>query len=132
MKYGEFHIDHRILKAVDIMNTINGGMSQAVTRLEKMDKNYMLIVKMPGITPGNLVIEVKNNTINIYHKVSVQKSELYGGSGFFQFMVGQMVIPFDVNILRIKAVYDEHVLRIILPFNEFSNGYSKQINVDES
>ena len=132
MRFGNIHIDRDILLTTDLMNTINGGMSKAWTYMEKKDKHYMLNVKVPGVDPSDLIVEIKNNTLFIFHKVSVHTNNLYKGSGYFPFSVGLMVIPFDVNIKGIKAEFENKELHVIMPFNEMSSGYYKRISIDHS
>jgi HSP20 family molecular chaperone IbpA len=132
MRFSNFHIDRDVLLTADLMNTINGGMSKPVIRMERLEKNYQIRVKVPGVTPGDLVIEIKNNTIFLFHKVTVHTNDLYKGSGFFPFTIGLMMIPFDVNIMGIQAHYEHNELRVIMPFNELSDGYFKRINIDRA
>jgi len=129
MRFSNFHIDREILLTADLMNTINGGMSKPATHMERQDSNYRLMVKVPGVDPQHLVVEVKNNTLFLFHKVSVHSNDLYKGSDFFPFTVGLMVIPYDVDIKSIKAEYENNELRVIMPFNELSGGYFKRINI---
>jgi HSP20 family molecular chaperone IbpA len=131
MRFGNFHIDPNILLTADLMNTINGGMSRPKTKMERLERNYLLRVRVPGVNPRDLVVEVKNNTIFLFHKVSVQNQDLYKGSDFFPFTVGLMVIPFDVNIPGIHAHFENNELQVVMPFNEFSNGYFKRISIDQ-
>ena len=132
MRFSNLHIDREVLLTADLMNTINGGMSKPVTKMERLEKNYLLKVKVPGVAPEDLVIEVKNNTIFLFHKVSVHNTDLYKGSDFFPFTVGLMIIPFDVNIRGINAQYEHNELQVIMPFNELSDGYFKRINIDKA
>lgn len=132
MRFNNIHIDREILLTTDLMNTINGGMSKSWTYVEKKDDHYVLNVKVPGVDPSGLIIEIKNNTLFIFHKVSVHNNELYKGSDYFPYSVGLMVIPFDVNIKRIKAEFENNELQVIMPFNEMSDGYYKRISIDHS
>jgi HSP20 family molecular chaperone IbpA len=132
MRFNNFHIDPQVLLTADLMNTINGGMSKPVIRMERLEKHYLIRVKVPGVTAENLVIEIKNNTIFLFHKVSVHSNDLYKGSDFFPFTVGLMIIPFDVNIRGIQAHYEHNELQVIMPFNELSGGYFKRINIDRA
>lgn len=129
MRFNNLHIAREILLAADLMNTINGGMSKPVTVMQRKEKNYILKVKVPGVDARDLVVEVKNNTLFLFHKVSVHTNDLYKGSGFFPFTVGLMMIPYDVNIKEIKAEFEENELHVIMPFNELSNGYYKRITI---
>jgi HSP20 family molecular chaperone IbpA len=130
MRFSNFHIDREVLLTADLMNTINGGMAKAITYMERKDNHYVLHVKAPGVDPSDLIVDIKNNTIFIYHKVSVHANDLYKGSDFFPYSIGLMVIPFDVNVKGIKAEFENNELHVIMPFNEMSSGYYKRITID--
>ena len=132
MKFSNNHIDREILLTTDLMNTINGGMSKSWTYMEKKEDFYMLHVKVPGVDPSGLIVEIKNNTLFIFHKVSVNTNDLYKGSDYFPYSVGLMVIPFDVDIDGIRAEFENNELQVIMPFNEMSNGYYKRIPIDHT
>ena len=130
MKPNNFHSARELLLTADLMNTINGGMSKPYTQMKRLEKNYRLKVRVPGVDPGKLVIEIKNNTLFLFHKISVHTNDLYHGSEFFPFTIGLMVKPFDVNIQVIRAEFEKEELHVIMPFNELSNGYFKRIAID--
>ena len=53
MKLNNFHIAREILLTADLMNTMNGGMSKPDIRMERLEKNYRLKIKVPGMSPEN-------------------------------------------------------------------------------
>jgi HSP20 family protein len=130
MRFGGIHIAKNLLLTADVMNTLNGGMSQADIRMSREKDGYTLRAKVPGVDPVRMQVEIKNNRLFLFHHISLRNDDLYDGIHFIPFHIGFVVIPYDVEIKQIKAVYEEGELRVIMPFNEFSSGYHKRIHID--
>ena len=112
------------------MNTLNGGISKPTVQMLRKQKNYLVTVRMPGVDPNKMRVEVHNDRLFLFHDILVEKTELYADINQIPFNIGYVLIPFDVNIREIKAVYEDMELQITLPFNELAGGYDKKINID--
>jgi HSP20 family molecular chaperone IbpA len=132
MRSGGLHITKDLLLTADVMNTLNGGMSKPDIRMSREKDGYILHARLPGVAPARMQVEIKNNQLFLFHHISLRKDDLYDGIHFIPFHIGFVVIPFDVEITQIKAVYEKGELKVIMPFNEFSNGYHKRIHIDKS
>jgi len=130
MRFNDFHISKELLKNVDLMNTINGGISKPTVIMEREKKNYIITARVPGVSPEKLRIEVKNNRLFLFHDIDVENAALYSGKNVIPFNIGYINIPFDVNIKGIIASYIDNELKITLPFNELSDGYFRRIEID--
>jgi HSP20 family molecular chaperone IbpA len=130
MRFNEFHISKELLKNVDLMNTINGGISKPTVIMEREEKNYMVTARIPGVGPEKLRIEVKNNRLFLFHDIDIENPALYSGKKVIPFNIGYIIIPFDVNIKGIEAIYADKELKITMPFNELSDGYYKRIDIN--
>ena len=83
---------------------------------------------MPGIGFENVKIEVNNNQLMIYYFTPVVSQEkalkfpkvLYNNS-----------IPYFVDVTNIAASEQESTLIVKLPFNEFAEGYHRDISVSQ-
>lgn len=130
MRFNDFHISKEILRKVDVMNTLNGGISKPTVHMLRQPANYLVTVRMPGVDPNKMRVEVHNDRLFLFHDIMVENTELYSNNNQIPFNIGYVLIPFDVNIKEIKAVYEDRALQITLPFNELAGGYDKKINID--
>jgi HSP20 family molecular chaperone IbpA len=130
MRFGGLHISKELLLTADVMNTLNGGISSPDIRMSREKDKYILYAKVPGVEPNRMQIEIKNNRLFLFHHIGLRNDDLYDGIHTIPFHIGFVIIPFDVKIKEIKAVYEEGELKVIMPFNEFSNGYYKRIHIE--
>jgi len=131
MRFNDFHISKEVLRKVDIMNTLNGGISKPTVHMLREKKRYLVRVRMPGVDPEKMRVEVHNNKLFLFHDISIENTFLYNETGIIPFNIGYIIIPFDANIKKIKAFYVDNELRITLPFNELADGYQKRIEIDK-
>ncbi len=129
MKFGGFNLPKELLLSTDVMNTINGGMSQPQIRVEKIDEGYRVNTKITGVAPENMQVDIKNNKLFIFHHIHVDNEDLYNEIKTIPYMVGFFNIPFDVDIKGINASYEDNHLKINMPFNEMADGYHKTIDI---
>jgi HSP20 family molecular chaperone IbpA len=132
MRYGGLHISKELLLTADVMNTLNGGISSPDMRMTREQDKYILHARVPGVKPERMQIEIKNNRLFLFSHIPLRKDDLYDGIHSIPFHIGFVIIPFDVRITEIKAVYEEGELKVIMPFNEFSNGYNKRIHIENN
>ena len=131
MRLGGSNITRELLLTADVMNTLNGGMSQPVVHLSREQEGYVLHARVPGVEPGSMQIEIKNNQLFLFHHISTRNGDLYDGIDFIPYHIGYINIPFDVNITGIRAHYEHGELKVFMPFNELSNGYHKRITIEK-
>ena len=132
MRFGDLHIARDLLVTADVMNMLNGGMSQPHIHLSREKGGYVLHARVPGVEPDRMQIEIKNNHLFLFHHISTRNEHLYDGIHFIPYHIGYVVIPFDVNITGIKAQYEDRELKVFMPFNELSNGYHKRIFIENN
>jgi len=130
MRFNDFHISKEILRKVDVMNTLNGGISKPTVLMLRQDNRYLVKVKMPGVDPEKMRVEVQNDRLFLFHDISLQNVNLLAEKNPIPFNIGYVLIPFDVDIQKINALYEDHELHITLPFNELAGGYRKNIDID--
>lgn len=131
MRFNDFHISKEILRKVDVMNTLNGGISKPAVHMLREDERYLVRVRMPGVDPEKMRVEVQNDKLFLFHDISVENTYLYTDTDHIPFNIGYVMIPFDVDLKNIKAVFEDNELLITLPFNELSDGYQKKIDIDK-
>lgn len=130
MRFNDFHISKKILRKVDILNTLNGGISKPRVLMLRQDKRYLVKVRMPGVDPEKMRVEVQNDRLFLFHDISIQNADLLAEKNPIPFNIGYVLIPFDVDIQKINALYEDHELQITLPFNKLAGGYRKNIDID--
>ena len=117
-----------LMTKIDTMNTLNGGTSQPLVRFQKFQTYHQITLRVPGIKFDNVKIEVNNNQLMIYYFTPVVSQEkalkfpkvLYNNS-----------IPYFVDVTNIAASEQESALIVKLPFNEFADGYHRDISVSQ-
>ena len=117
-----------LLTSVDMLNTVNGGISEPYLSLREQSTGREVRVRVPGVSKELLKVEVKNNELCVFYLIPINSS---GTMVYMPQIVFKQTIPFYIEITGIKAVYEENELVVKLPFNELSNGYNKKIEIDE-
>lgn len=97
----------------------------------KQEKRYLVKARIPGVDPGKMRVEVQNDKLFLFHDISVDNTFLYTEKDQIPFNIGYVLIPFDVNIKKIKAQYEDSELLISMPFNELAGGYKKNIDIEK-
>ena len=131
MKFNDFHISKEVLRKVDVMNTLNGGISKPTVLMLKQDKRYLVKAKLPGVDPEKMRVEIRNDKLFLFHDISVDNTHLYAETDQIPFNIGYVLIPFDVNIKKIKAQFEDKELLISMPFNELAGGYKRNIDIEK-
>ena len=113
-----------------MIKLLNGGISKPRVLMLRQDKRYLVKVRMPGVDPEKMRIEVQNDRLFLFHDISIQNADLLAEKKPVPFNIGYVLIPFDVDIQKINALYEDHELQITLPFNKLAGGYRKNIDID--
>lgn len=113
-----------LLTSVDILNTLSGGTSQPFVSIREEADRHEVRARVPGIDKHKLQAEVHNNELIIFYMIPMESN---GKAVQLPQIVYNNTIPYFVEINGIQAHYDDDMLVVELPFNEFSSGYSKRI-----
>ncbi len=117
-----------LLTSVDILNTLHGGVSEPSVILRKETDRHEVHVRVPGIDKESLQAEVHNNELIIFYMIPLQSD---GKQVQLPQIVYNQAIPHFIEISGIQAHYEDNNMLIVeLPFNEFSNGYTKTIKAN--
>ncbi len=118
-----------VLRSADIMNTMNGGMSQPAIEMKKRDDHYLITASVPGVDHSVLKVEVVDQHVILFHTLQM-------GAGDDQTLniprvLASYPISGDVDYEKITAhLQDEH-LNVKLPFNGLSSGYYRSVRVSK-
>ncbi|CAN5115686.1 hypothetical protein BH23BAC1_BH23BAC1_14030 [soil metagenome] len=115
-----------IANQIDLLNTINGGVSMTSVDIIQGEDNFTIKVKTPGINKYAYHVEISNNKLLIFTLLQVDKIE---GTVQVPSFVKYFPIPKDVDSDEIEAVYEDGVLKVIVPFNK-DNLVQKQRKID--
>ncbi len=108
----------------NITNTISGGMSMNHLDVQANDDHYLVTVKAPGVSVDSFRVSVDDGRLLVHQMLTVE------GDIDFPYLINFMEIPFDVNVELISAEYNEHGLEITLPYNEYADGYHRDIEIE--
>lgn len=115
-----------ILKVVDTLNTINGGMSSPTFKLNKFDDSCELLVKAPGISAEALRVEVVEDKLMIYHLLDLGNPN----AEIIPNILKVVPIPDEVDLSKITAEYEDKLLIIDMPFGEKEEGYYRSVDIN--
>ncbi len=130
MKITDSLVKNMVVTA-DLLNTINGGMSLPSTSMRKLEDYYELDVLAPGLSVDQLKIEIHNQHLSVFHYLNYKSPNHEMEEEGAPNIIHLQPIPFDVALDEIKAVYEARHLKVIMPFNELSEGYHRSVEIDE-
>jgi hypothetical protein len=119
---------YELLTSVDVMNTLNGGRTEPAVHITKHDQFREMRVKVPGVDPETIQLEVNDNTVSVYYVrnfVSFDKEVLLPHTVYNQPQ------PYFIDVTNINAHVEGSELVIQLPFNRLEQGYHKNIPTRE-
>ena len=115
-----------LLTTVDLLNTLNGGVSEPHLSYRNRPDGRELRVRVPGVSKELLQVEINENKLSIYYHIPM---ETEGKKVFLPKEVINQTLPYFVEIPGIHASFDENELVVNLPFNELSNGYNRKVEI---
>lgn len=130
MRFGGTHISKDLLLTADVMNTLNGGMSQPSVNLSRDEDRYLLKARIPGVHPEKMQIDIKDNQLFIFHHISYEREDIEREIQSIPYNIGFINIPFDVDVNRITARYEQGALIVDMPFNELAGGYHRRVDIE--
>lgn len=117
-----------LITTVDVLNTLNGGMCEPQMSVQQVEEGREIRLRIPGISKETLNVEIHNNTLTIYHFISVQSQDVIVE---MPRIVYSRVIPYFIDISKIHAHVEIEELVVELPFNRLANGYHRHIRIRE-
>ena len=126
MRRTELKFPNELMTSIDMMNTLNGGTSQPFVRFQKFQTYHQITIRVPGAEVNQIKVEVNNNQLTVYYLTPIltQEKEMH-----FPKVLYNKSIPYFVDVNKISSREEESMLIVNLPFNEFAEGYHKDISV---
>ncbi|MEX2232122.1 MAG: Hsp20/alpha crystallin family protein [Cyclobacteriaceae bacterium] len=117
-----------LLPTVDMLNTLNGGVSEPYLSFREQPGSRELRVRVPGVSKEMLQVEINDNQLSVFYVIPM---ELSGKKVYLPKEVVKQTLPYFIEIPGINATYEENELVVKLPFNELSNGYNRKVPIVE-
>jgi HSP20 family molecular chaperone IbpA len=115
-----------LLTTVDLLNTLNGGVSEPYVSFRDEPAGRELRVRVPGVSKEMLQVEINDNQLSVFYHIPMQTS---GKQVYLPKEVIKQTLPYFIEIKGINASYEDNELVVKLPYNELSNGYNRKVPI---
>jgi HSP20 family molecular chaperone IbpA len=117
-----------LVTSIDVLNTVNGGVSEPQMNMSHFEDYREIRLKVPGIKQEEVHVEVHNNNLSIYYYINMVSSDKFIQLPRF---VYNRSVPYFIDINKIKARIEGEELIVHLPFNRLANGFHKEIKINQ-
>lgn len=116
-----------LITSIDVLNTVNGGVSEPQLNLIHYEDSREIRIKVPGIRLDDIHVEVHNNNLSIFYLINIISNDRMVQLPKF---IYNRNVPYYIDISKIKAHLEDEELVVKLPFNKLANGYHKEIKAN--
>lgn len=116
-----------LLQSIDITNTLSGGISEPRMKLSQHQEYRQIELTVPGMVEENMHVKINNNQLMVYFEHTVESR---GEIIYAPHIVYNKPIPYFIDAKKIRAQYNEGMLTVQLPYNELTNGYHRDIPIE--
>jgi HSP20 family molecular chaperone IbpA len=109
----------------EIVNTINGGMTEPVINIDKKETEWIVKVRVPGVSAEHLKIEVRDYEMFLFHIISEETT----ADIELPYLLSAIKLTSQVDFDGIMAEYQAGELSIHLPLDETASGYERDIEI---
>jgi HSP20 family molecular chaperone IbpA len=127
MKKSNNYLD--LITSIDVLNTVNGGVSEPQLNLNHHEEYREIRLKVPGINQEDIHVEIHNNNLSIYFFINMVSNDKLVQLPRF---VYNRSVPYYIDISKINAKLENEELVVNLPFNRLANGFHKEIKITQS
>jgi HSP20 family protein len=103
-----------IAPQLDLLNTVGGGIAQAMMRVDKGEKGVVIRVAAPSVRPENFHVVLNNNNLTVYCEYRHEAEDKLGAPLFNQ----TVALPLNLDLTRIDAIHEGHELRVRIPYKD--------------
>ncbi len=128
MKSGKELVSRELLNSINVLNTLNRGMSEAKLLLQELENHRAVGVSVPGVNNESLQVEIHNNILSIFYLFQMESNK---NSIQMPRFVYSKVIPYFIDSENITASVEGNYLRVKLPFNKLANGDHGKITINQ-
>lgn len=115
-----------LLTTVDLLNTLNGGVSEPHLSYRDRPDGREVRIRVPGVSKELLQVEINDNKLSVFYHIPM---ETEGKKVFLPKEVINQTLPYFVEIPGIHATFEDNELVVNLPYNELSNGYNRKVEI---
>ena len=126
MKTNRF-VSNELLASIDVLNTLNGGISEPHLSVVQFDDHREVRMKVPGLDEEELRAEIHNNRLTVLYNFHMQTADV---NLSMPRVLYNEPIPHYVDVERITASLDDGSLKVTLPFNSMSQGYHRRVSTE--
>ena len=80
-------------------------------------------VQLAGVDADDFIVEISNGLLLLFHQMWLKEDMEV------PYLLNQFIIPPNVNVDEISAEYENGNLRVIMPVDEFSHGYRRNVDI---
>jgi HSP20 family molecular chaperone IbpA len=117
-----------LITSIDVLNTLNGGVSEPQMNLGHFEEYREIRLKIPGISLEDIRVEIHNNNLSIFYLINIVSVDRLIPLPRF---VYNRNVPYYIDISKINARLEEEELIVNLPYNRLANGYHKDVRITE-
>lgn len=117
-----------LITSIDVLNTLNGGVSEPRLWLEHYEDYREIRLRVPGISQDDIRVEIHNNNLAIFYLINILSGDRLIPLPRF---VYNRNVPYYIDINKINARLEEEELIVYLPYNRLANGYHKDVRIKE-
>lgn len=116
----------QLVTTVDLLNTLNGGVSEPYVSHKEVPDGSELRIRVPGVRKEMLQVEIRNNQLNVFYVIPIETA---GKKVLLPKEVIRQTLPYFIAIPGIHATFEGNELVVNLPYNELSNGYNRKVPI---
>lgn len=127
MKKRKF-VKDELLASIDVLNTLNGGVSEPLMILKQFQDHREIRLNVPGVDEVNLKVEIHNNILSVFYTFDLESDGMWIE---VPKVVYNKAIPYYVDAKKISASFENNFLIVILPYNSMAEGYHRKVSIGE-
>ncbi|TGD77852.1 Hsp20/alpha crystallin family protein [Hymenobacter wooponensis] len=105
---------HNIAPQLDLLNTLGGGIAQAMLHVDQREKGVVVRVALPSVSPDNFHVLLQNNTLTVYADYRHTPEDQLSAPLFSR----TLKLPANLDANRVDAVFEGHELQVRIPFRD--------------
>ena len=116
-----------LLRSIDVLNTLNGGISESSITLKQFPDHREIRARVPGVKEENFNSEIHNNVLMVYYTTKILSGEILIE---IPKVLYNKQIPYFVDADKISASFEANRYVVKLPFNSLAHGYHRKVSAE--
>lgn len=115
---------------IDLLNTLNGGVSMATVNVRETEHTIILDIVAPTVDPEAVNVYINQNKLIVFIELKTSEAATEAGGIKVPLFTRTFDIPYFVDYEKIEANYDEGAVKVLLPVRQSGRNYNKKVNVN--